>query len=486
MSNTQFCCFCNSFATVQEFSPIIALYECPLCGKYFVDTSKIYEPPLSEWRKILSSFLFYNKLSENTYYFIGEQKNIEGFENLESKKYKIVKVSDELLKEYMNLSFSAQMDKFLVYLADKCECAGIGKDFCVKEIYSAAFVRYYNKDGNYYSDDEQSRQYASIKDYLEKQKQYVKFSHSFSYENENKINISLTPAAFEYLDELKKNVVKNNKERTMYNILMYEDKKKRFCCEFDINSKETVLQDYVIPYLSGQSFFLDGVELTKDKISKIIISQTKNGIDEEVQNFRLKHKGSGVIILATRENVAQDDSLVTIVTNEFLNEAKKMSTNSNNGQSKITPKVNNNKVFIVYGHDENLHLKVTDFIRTLGLTPIILSDEPNRGMTIIEKLQENSDVTFAIVLYTPDDNVQNGDENYKQPRPNVIFEYGYFMGLLGREKIALLVKDGIKGHTDIDGTGYIKVIDDEGWKLPLIKELCVAGYEIDLNKLKKS
>lgn len=381
MSDDQFCYFCNTSATVQEFSPIIALYECPLCGKYFVDTSKIYEPPLSKWRKILSSFLFYNKLSENTYYFIGEQKNIEVFEKFESKNYKIVKVSDELLKEYMNLSFSAQMDKFLVYLADKCECAGIGKDFCVKEIYSAAFVRYYNKDGNYYSDDEQNRQYASIKDYLEKQKQYVKFSHSFSYENENKINISLTPAAFEYLNDLKKNVVKNNNGNT---------------------------------------------------------------------------------------------------------NAKKMSTDSNNGQSKITPKVDNNKVFIVYGHDENLRLKVEKFIKTLGLTPIILSDEPNRGMTIIEKLQDNSDVDFAIVLYTPDDNVQNGDEYYKQPRPNVIFEYGYFMRLLGREKTALLVKDGVKEHTDIKGTGYIKVLNDEGWKLPLINELSAAGYDIDLNKLKKS
>ena len=60
------------------------------------------------------------------------------------------------------------------------------------------------------------------------------------------------------------------------------------------------------------------------------------------------------------------------------------------------------------------------------------------------------------------------------------------MGSLGREKTALLVKDGVKGHTDIDGTGYIKVLNDEGWKLSLIKELCAAGYDIDLNKLKKS
>lgn len=381
MSNTQSCCFCNSFATVQEFSPIIALYECPLCGKYFVDTSKIYEPPISKWLRCLTSFLFYNKLPQNTYYFIGEEKKTEVFDKFEIENYKIVKVSDELLKEYMTLSPSEQLDKFLVYLADKCERAGIGKEFYVREIYSAAFVQYYDENGNYYLNNEPSQQYVSIKNYLEKQKQYVKFSHSFSYENENKINISLTPAAFEYLNDLKKNVVKNNKGNT---------------------------------------------------------------------------------------------------------KAKKMSTNSNNGQSKITPKVDKNKVFIVYGHDENLRLKVTDFIKTLGLTPIILSDEPNQGMTIIEKLQANSDVAFAIVLYTPDDNVQNGSENYKQPRPNVIFEYGYFMGLLGREKTALLVKDGVKEHTDIKGTGYIEVLDDEGWKKPLKKELCAAGYDIDLNKLKKS
>ncbi|MDE7292100.1 MAG: nucleotide-binding protein [Treponemataceae bacterium] len=366
------CYFCNSSATVEKFSSEIVLYKCPLCGKYFIDTFKVYELPISKWRKNLTSFLFYNKLPKNTYYFIGEEKNAEVFEKLESESYKIVKVSDELLKDYMNLSFSEQMDKFLVYLADKCERAGIGKDFYVREIYSAAFVQYYDKNGNDYSNDEQSRQYSSIKDYLEKQKQYVKFTHSFSYEKENKINLSLTPTAFEYLDELKKN------------------------------------------------------------------------------------------------------------------EAKTISMNSNNMQSSKNKKIDKNKVFIVYGHDEDLCSKVEKFIETLGLTPVILSDKPNQGMTIIEKLHANSDVGFAIVLYTPDDSVKNGDETYKQPRPNVIFEYGYFMGLLGREKIALFVKGEVEGHTDIDGTGYIKVLDDDGWKLKLIQELQAASYDIDLNKLKNA
>lgn len=365
-----FCYFCNSSATVQEFSPEIALYECPVCGKYFIDTFKVYEPPISKWRKFLTSFLFYNKLPKNTYYFIGEEKNAEVFEKLESERYKIVKVSDELLKEYMNLSYSEKIDKFLVYLADKCERAGIGKDFYVREIYSAAFVQYYDKDGIAYPNNEPSQQYVSIKHYLEKQKQYVKFGPSFSYENENKINISLTPTAFEYLEELKKNA------------------------------------------------------------------------------------------------------------------ARKISVNSNNMQSSKTQEIDKNKIFIVYGHDEDLRSKVEKFIKALGLTPVILSDKPNQGMTIIEKLRANSDVGFAIVLYTPDDsvkNVQNENETYKQPRPNVIFEYGYFMGLLGRKKIALFIKDDVKGHTDIDGTGYIKVLDDENWKLPLKKELKAAGYDIDLN-----
>lgn len=265
----------------------------------------------------------------------------------------------------------------------------------------------------------------------------------------------------------------------MFNVLMYDKETKRICGEYDIDSKEVVINDYLKPYLNKEAFFIDGVKLNQDRVDKIVISEATSRIDGLVNAFKIKHRGSGVVLFAKRENVAQNESFVSIVTKQLLEEAKEILkiASSNNDCIK------SNKVFVVYGHDEITQLKVTDFVQKLGLSPVILADKPNLGMTIIEKLEENSDVGFAIVLYTSDDFVQSGAETYKQPRPNVIFEYGYFMGKLGRKNIALLVNEEIKSHSDILGTGYIKLSNDDGWKLQLAKELRAAGYNIDMNKI---
>jgi predicted nucleotide-binding protein len=61
-------------------------------------------------------------------------------------------------------------------------------------------------------------------------------------------------------------------------------------------------------------------------------------------------------------------------------------------------------VFIVHGHDEAMKQSVARFIASIGLTPIVLHEQPNRGQTIIEKFEQNAaKVGFAVVLMSPDD-----------------------------------------------------------------------------------
>lgn len=65
-----------------------------------------------------------------------------------------------------------------------------------------------------------------------------------------------------------------------------------------------------------------------------------------------------------------------------------------------TDKQSNNKVFIVHGHDEAVRDRVELFLRRVGLDPVILCNKSNGGLTIIEKIEEYTDVAFALVLYT--------------------------------------------------------------------------------------
>ena len=71
--------------------------------------------------------------------------------------------------------------------------------------------------------------------------------------------------------------------------------------------------------------------------------------------------------------------------------------------TEVTETTRNNKVFIVHGQDDGLKNEVARFVDRLGLDSVILHEQVNAGDTIIEKIERNSDVGFAIVLYTPCD-----------------------------------------------------------------------------------
>lgn len=146
------------------------------------------------------------------------------------------------------------------------------------------------------------------------------------------------------------------------------------------------------------------------------------------------------------------------------------------------------KVFIVHGREPGPREAVARLLERLDFEPVILHERPNRGRTIITKFQEEAaDVGFAIVLMTPDDvggNLATGQN--PRARQNVIFELGFFIGVLGPERVAALVKGDVERPSDFDGVVYIALDDHEAWKLAVARELGAAGFQVDLNKLRPS
>jgi len=144
------------------------------------------------------------------------------------------------------------------------------------------------------------------------------------------------------------------------------------------------------------------------------------------------------------------------------------------------------KVFIVHGHDE-LYLSLTEsFIRKLGLEPIILRDQVSQSQTIVEKLENNTDVAFAIVLYTGCDRGSINDSKAPlnpRARQNVIYEHGFLNAKLGRKKVCALVQEGVEVPSDLAGVVYTKIDKDGAWKIALAKEMQAAGLNFELNHL---
>ena len=154
-----------------------------------------------------------------------------------------------------------------------------------------------------------------------------------------------------------------------------------------------------------------------------------------------------------------------------------------NDASRDTIQPKTKDVFIVHGRDDGTKEMVARYIEKLGLTPVILHEQPNQGRTVIEKLENNaSRVAFALILLTPDDEGSiSGEKKYKpRARQNVILELGFFMGKIGRNRVCALRKGNIEIPSDYHGVVYIQ-LENEEWKLRLVQEFKTAGLEIDAN-----
>ncbi|UQB43520.1 nucleotide-binding protein [Thiomicrospira microaerophila] len=151
----------------------------------------------------------------------------------------------------------------------------------------------------------------------------------------------------------------------------------------------------------------------------------------------------------------------------------------------------NNKVFVVYGHDEPARTQLEAMLRRWGMEPLILDQLPSEGQTIIEKLEAyTADVQFAVILATPDDKghrAQHPDESAYRARQNVVLELGMLLSKLGRKRVAILLKqqENMERPSDIQGLIYIPFRDDLAKEAGLIlaKEMCAQGYNIDVARI---
>lgn len=146
----------------------------------------------------------------------------------------------------------------------------------------------------------------------------------------------------------------------------------------------------------------------------------------------------------------------------------------------------NNKVFIVHGHDDAVRESVARFLENLGLTAIVLHEQVNANLTVIEKLERNSDVSFAVVLLTPDDvggKKESSSNLTPRARQNVLIELGYFVGKLGRSNVCALRLGDTEIPSDFSGVIYTDIDKAGAWKTKLAQELVGAKFTIKLEAL---
>jgi predicted nucleotide-binding protein len=156
----------------------------------------------------------------------------------------------------------------------------------------------------------------------------------------------------------------------------------------------------------------------------------------------------------------------------------------------VNLKLNQSKdVFIVHGHNEAMKQGVARAVEKLGLNAVILHEQASKGRTIIEKFDAHTDVAFAIILLSADDLAYSKAESPNmaklRARQNVVFEMGFFIGKLGRERVLSLYEtfENFDLPSDYSGVVLTPYDSNGAWQYILIRELKAIGISVDANAL---
>jgi predicted nucleotide-binding protein len=109
--------------------------------------------------------------------------------------------------------------------------------------------------------------------------------------------------------------------------------------------------------------------------------------------------------------------------------------------------------FISHGRSAGWH-EVQAFVeKDLNIPTIELAQQPNRGRSVLQKLdEEGSSCSYAIIVMTGDDEMADGTA---RARENVMHEIGFFQGRFGLANVCILHEEGTNIPSNIHGLVYI-------------------------------
>jgi len=268
-------------------------------------------------------------------------------------------------------------------------------------------------------------------------------------------------------------------------------------------SKEELMGRIVEPYFAGKTFLCGGQPIDAFFVDVIRVSESEETSSELIPKLRAerarKPSLSGIVVPVSDNYLVVENS--RNVTRKFVTRPPQKEEISEKQEKPKRPLSKN--VFIVHGREDKPKLELARMLEKLGFSVMILSEQPDKGRTIIEKLeQETLDIGYAFVILTPDDMgfqelIVELSKQYplvseivkRRPlisrvlkpraRQNVILELGYFVGKIGRNRVCCLYKGEVELPSDIHGVLFKKFNKsvEECYK-GIIDELKAVGYEI--------
>ena len=261
--------------------------------------------------------------------------------------------------------------------------------------------------------------------------------------------------------------------------------------EWDKIDLSEIKERIVIPFLKEERVCFSKQFFPASEIRSIVIVESELTVKAYRADLQKKYPNSS-LLWTSPFIFNEDESSVRNISDRVFKECKSQLQEITSKSEAPTPNkpqtpMDKSKVFIVHGHDDAAKEAVARFVEKIGFEAIILHEQASSGKTIIEKIEEYTNVGFGIVLYTPCDvgalQGQEKDDLKPRARQNVVFEHGYLIGKIGRENVCALVKGDIETPNDISGVVYIKMEGEKEWKYKVADEMKESGYNVDLTKI---
>lgn len=269
----------------------------------------------------------------------------------------------------------------------------------------------------------------------------------------------------------------------------YEDPEKSGI-RFNI-SEEELVRTFVTPFTAGQPFWFMGRLLSPQKVASVVIFWSYETADK--------------LFLPNQETIAtcKDKKFVMdsiskgkvkgayLYTEKFLTPTDKKAVASGLSATSSSPVNMRRRIFVAHGSDDEMKQATVGALGKLGLAPVLMREQPSQGRKIVEAFADYADVSFAVVLLSPDDFVYSKDDapakRKLRPAHDVVFELGFFLGRLGKDNVLVFYREleNFEALTDFEGVRFTAFDDRDSWKLSLIRELTACGYSVDADKLLK-
>jgi len=150
-------------------------------------------------------------------------------------------------------------------------------------------------------------------------------------------------------------------------------------------------------------------------------------------------------------------------------------------QTSHEPAKAQSQIFLVPGTDDLVNHEIMEFLNAMSADVIQKDNDRRRGESLMDQLNRCASTDFAIFVLNADFYFYPRTQSYESARlmaaQEIIFQLGYLVAKLGRERLVVLYQesDYFRRPTDYFDLFYVPVTSNGVWKADLVKRLKACG-----------